>query len=221
MSGMSDTLREDIITSAAADRMLERTSPIYDDSYIGLWMFEAIGRAYDGLWEAIDTLPEQLFPDTATWALELWERRYGITPAAGATLEERRSAVIIAWKRTVRSHDRIETWLSEQTGGTASITDYIDAFTFAIEIDCYLGLSAADLGKVIRYINRRKPSHMSYRLFFNSRRSLALYSGLALYSMEEGTFTIEGVDAQTGRWYMDEFGEMLLDENGMILMMEG
>lgn len=221
MSGMSDTLREDIITSAAADRMLDKTTPIYDDSYVGLWLFEAIGREYDGIWEVVDTLPDQLFPDTATWSLVLWERRYGITPAEGATLEERRSAVIASWRRTVHSHDRIESWLSEQTGGTASITDYIDAFTFAIEIDCYLGLAAMDLGKAIRYINRRKPSHMSYRLFFKSQRSLALYSGLALYAMEEGTYTVKGVDAADGRWYMDEYGEMLLDESGMILMMEG
>ena len=35
--------RDVIITSPTAEKMLKRVSPIYDDSYVGLWIFQAIG----------------------------------------------------------------------------------------------------------------------------------------------------------------------------------
>ena len=45
-------------------------------------------------WEATLNVADQFFVPTATWGLAEWERLVGITPAAGATLESRRSAVI-------------------------------------------------------------------------------------------------------------------------------
>ena len=86
MSELSDR----ILTTDTGRKMLEQVSPIYENSYIGLWMLEVIGREYENLWELVRTLPAQLFPETADWGLELWEKRYGLD-GAGLTLEERRA----------------------------------------------------------------------------------------------------------------------------------
>lgn len=91
---MAENLRETMLTSPSGQRMIDRVTPIYDDSYIGLAMFQAIGLEYDKLWEIARTLPLQLFPESVTWGMELWERRYGITPVEGKTLEERRQKVL-------------------------------------------------------------------------------------------------------------------------------
>ena len=67
---MSDMI-EKILSNDVARRMLTRISPIYDESYIGLWVNEAISREYVSLWEIVNTLADQLFPETATWGIEL------------------------------------------------------------------------------------------------------------------------------------------------------
>ena len=45
-----------------------------------------------------DSILRQLSLDTITWALEIEERLTGISPPAGATLEERRSALKAKWR---------------------------------------------------------------------------------------------------------------------------
>lgn len=44
------------------------------------------------------SLPEQMSFDTVTWNLAVEERVAGITPAAGATLEQRRTALKARWR---------------------------------------------------------------------------------------------------------------------------
>ena len=45
-----------------------------------------------------DETAQQMFLDSLTWALAIEERIAGITPAAGATLEERRSVLQAKWR---------------------------------------------------------------------------------------------------------------------------
>lgn len=56
---------------------------------------------------------------------------------------------------------------------------------------------------------------------FRSEWLHKLYAGCALYAREQGTFQIAVVDMSDVNWYVDELGEMLLDENGVLLIVEG
>lgn len=172
---MDERKRDTIITSPTAERMLGRVSPIYDESYVGLWMFEAIGREYDKLWEIANTLPEQLFPESVTWGIELWERRYGITPTPGQTLEERRQKVL-AMRSTPHpfNHQTVENYIRLLTGREAEIVDYVRDFTFGVYISSTEGMRETVLNDIITYLNRHKPSHMSYELAFQSGATIAV-----------------------------------------------
>lgn len=169
------TLRDTIITSKSADRMLRRVSPIYDNSYVGLWMFEAIGREYDKLWEIVDTLPDQMFPETTTWAIELWEKRYGIIPAPGLSLEERRRNLA---SRRVSPRPFIpallEWYILTQTGRTSEVADNIRAYTFGVYITSDGGLNNVETSQIRTYINRNKPSHLSYDLAFQALSTIGI-----------------------------------------------
>lgn len=172
---MSETLRDKIISSQSADRMLGRVSPIYDNSYVGLWMFEAIGREYDGMWDIVNSLPDQLFPQSVTWAIELWEERYGITPSSTQTLEERRQAIISA--RSIPAPflpSTLEKYIYSLTGRQARVTDHVSDFTFGIEVITTDGMRSADLKEIVAYIDRHKPSHMSYDLIFQSETQISV-----------------------------------------------
>ncbi len=172
---MAETLRETIITSETANRMLDRVSPIYDNSYVGLWMFEAIGREYDKAWYIVRTLPDQLFPETVTWAIELWERRYGITPQPSQTLEERRAAILAA--RTIQAPFNpavLEQYIYNLTGRSSEVVSYVRPYTFGVYIENTKGMLDADLATITEYINKNKHSHMSYDLVFQSSAGIVV-----------------------------------------------
>lgn len=166
-------LRGSIITSDTAERMLERVSPIYDDSYVGLWMFEAIGREYDKLWEAINTLPAQLFPETVTWAIDLWERRYGLASVPTQTIEQRRQKVL-----EMRALPRpftpasLERYIKTMTGRSVEVIDRISPYTFGINITDADGSATLDLTTLRRYIDAHKQSHMSYEILCQSAATI-------------------------------------------------
>lgn len=153
--------RSEIITAEAADRMLNRVSPIYDNAYVALWIYEAIGREWDALWRLIESLSDELVPETATWMLDLWERRYGITPEVGATIEERRKAVIVA----ARGAPPVSPWyLSQQlttlAGQEVNVEEGVADYTFGV----FYGQIITDAinQKIVDYLERHKPSHMAY-----------------------------------------------------------
>ena len=58
----------------------------------------AIQLVLQGQESRADSLLQQLSLDTITWAIEIEERITGITSPAGATLEERRSALKAKWR---------------------------------------------------------------------------------------------------------------------------
>jgi hypothetical protein len=166
---MAETLRDKIITSRSAERMLERVSPIYDNSYVGLWLYEAIGREYDSLQEIVATFPDQLFPQSVTWAIDLWEQRYGIVPRPSQTLEERRAALKAARsKATPFIPYTLKQYIFNLTGRQSDVVDHIADFTFGVYIENTEGMQVADIGTIIEYINRYKHSHMSYDIVFQS-----------------------------------------------------
>ena len=66
--------------SEAGRRMLSYvTANWYDKSYVGKWIFEILGREIDASVALIKDFPNQLFVDTATWALIYHEQKYGLT----------------------------------------------------------------------------------------------------------------------------------------------
>lgn len=56
-------------------------------------VLEALEAAGDRFIEAVNDHLRQLDINTATWGLPLWEARYGLTPAPGASVDHRRSEV--------------------------------------------------------------------------------------------------------------------------------
>ena len=171
---MSDTLRDEIITSPTAKRMLERVSPIYDDSYVGLWMFQVIGLAYDEVWDKIYDLPNQLYPETATWAIELWEERYGITPDDTLSIEERRRKVIRKRTRSgAFTPKKIEALAENMTGFPARVVENVAPYTFAV----YLSATTSDDDALRSEIKRLKPSHCSFEIRYEQSASCDFYMG--------------------------------------------
>ena len=205
--------RDDIIKSASAARMLETVSPIYDDSHVGLWLFEVIGREYDGIWDIIKSLPEQLFPETATWGLELWERRYGITTDASIDLETRRAAVLKRReKKGPLNPALLESLLEELTGRKITVVEDNPHYRFVIQVQ--EGKTAVDYAAMVSRVNKIKPSHLAYNVELPRSGDLSIFFGAALYETKSIVCTEYDRSGVTDfTWLVDELGNTLADES--------
>lgn len=150
-------------TNETALRMMERISPIYDRSYVGKWIFEIMGMEMGEARAYFEELRQQPFPERTTWAIEYWERRYAITPKPTDDLATRRQNIIM--KRGIMlpmNPARMEEIINGLTGGSSTITENVEDYTFAVDID---GVSpGVDLSRVLKEIKKRKPSHQTFML---------------------------------------------------------
>ena len=175
--------RDAILTSETARKMETYVSPIYASSYVGLWMLEVIGREYESLWELIGTFPQQLSPVTATWAIELWEQRYGLVPAPSATLQQRREALIM--KRTIPgafNPHALRLGIVNITGQVPDVRENIGPFTFGVYLDISDGVTEATVRRIREFIERRKPAHMSYEFGLSQGISANAYMAIGMHT---------------------------------------
>lgn len=205
-----------IIKSPEAERMLQMvTQGFYNRSFMGLWMFEVIGREYDEMTEWSELLKYEIFPQTCTWSIPIWEWVYEIKPDDTLTLEYRRQRIMA--KRL--SHppinpDRIGAVLSALAGCPVTITDPIAPYMFRVIMDEseHTIFSHAAVLKLLRTI---KPSHLSFRceVIIIREYSVTEYSACAesvyirSYSIEESEIETEKIEysAVAAAMYISEY----------------
>ena len=120
-----------------------------------------LAQAY---WEATLNVADQFFVPTATWGLPEWERLVGITPAAGATLESRRSAVIAKLCSTGTTNAEMIRALAEAlTGYGAKVTENFGSYSFSLrfygEVGGFINIDADLLLETVEVI---KPAHLQF-----------------------------------------------------------
>ncbi|MBQ9348205.1 MAG: DUF2313 domain-containing protein [Oscillibacter sp.] len=148
-------------TSATAQRMMSRVSPIYDRSYVAKWLYQVMGQEWDQVWKVMESLWEQPFLDQATWGLHYWEEAYGLATDESKSCEERRRLVSVKRnERAPMSPARLESILSALSGCAVSVTENIAPYTFQVTL-VVPSASRIDHVLVLRKIRALKPSHLS------------------------------------------------------------
>ena len=93
---------EQFPTSASAKRMIASVSEeFYEKSYVGKWLYQVMGLEWDEVRANVEILPEQVFPETATWGLMYHELKWGLPIRTNLPLDERRR--LIYRKRDLRA----------------------------------------------------------------------------------------------------------------------
>jgi len=174
---------ENFPTSPAAKRMLKTVSPIYDKSYVAKWIFQVMGLEIDEVWKFIEELRLQAFPETATWGITYWEQRYNIPPDESLSIEERRQRVIIKrGKRSPMNPARIERIVRDVTGREDMVTEQNGEYTFYISI--LPGESTVDYQELIDTIKSVKPSHLAFKVLFETNVSMTIQVNNQAYTFE-------------------------------------
>ena len=151
---------ENFQTNETAKRMLSMVSNgWYDKSYIGKWLFQVIGTEMEDARGIFVELWKQIFPETATWGLMYHEQKYGITPAAGESIEDRRQRILNY--RDVRvplNPERFSKIISDLTGADVELIERQKTYTFSVIFSGDIENPAAAYSQ----IRKMKPSHLSF-----------------------------------------------------------
>lgn len=155
-------LMREILTSETAQRIIGYVSPIYGDSYVGLWIFQAIGTVLDEICTVAEQLRYETNASTSELLLDFWERRYGLVTDSSLTTEQRRSR-IIAKKHSKGSCNpsRLAAAVSAALGGVkVEITENVGKNRFHVHIM----ENVESIEPAVAVIDRMKPAHLVYNI---------------------------------------------------------
>ncbi len=164
---------ENFPTSESALKMLSYVSEgFYDKSYVGKWLYQVMGIEYDDALQIAEELPDQFFPETATWGLMYHEIKWGLPVRDNLPYEERRRLIYL--KRDYRAPmtpHRMETYLEDATGFEVHIADSNDPGEYGFAAPhpnafkaYFLGEGTLDSKKVHEILDRLKQSHTAYKV---------------------------------------------------------
>ena len=178
----------DIIKSPEGQRMLQMvTEGFYNRSFIGLWLFEVIGREYDDMAKWSKELIYEAFPQTCTWSITIWEFMYGFEPDDTLSLEYRRQRILAKkLQRPPVNPASIEAVVTALTGCPASITEDISQYKFIIKIENPNGI-VYDGKEMLRAVKQQKPSHLTVILEQESAETILIEEHI--YMMQIGRLT--------------------------------
>ena len=163
---------ENFPTSESALKMLSYVSDgFYDNSYVGKWLYQVMGLEHDSVLEILETLPNQMFPETATWGLMYHEIKWGLPIRENLSYEERRK--LIYQKRDYRAPmtpHRMEVLLSDLSGCTVYINDihslgddgYVPEHPNIFRVTLEVGSDPVNMGEVLQKLRKVKQSHTTF-----------------------------------------------------------
>ena len=171
---MSDFDIENFPTSEAAKRMMSTISEgFYRDSYVMKWLQQVMGLEWDDAKRIIEEeLPEQFYPETATWGLCYHEIKWGLPVRENLSYEERRR--LIYQKRDYRAPmipSTMEKYLEDVFGVSVYVSDIHDAGPYGyvpphpnVFKVFFVGNETLDIKKVYSVIDKLKQSHTVYQV---------------------------------------------------------
>lgn len=138
--------------------------------------------AVDNLTNDVDDLKAQLYVDTATWGLALWEDYLGIKAMSGQSELTRREVI----KSKLRSAGTttvalIKTVSEAYTNGEVDVTENNPAYTFTVTFVSTRG-QPPNLDQLKAAIEEIKPAHLgvAYVFVYTTHGELVVYKHSAL-----------------------------------------
>ena len=151
-----------ILTDKTAQEIIDWVTPVYGNSYVGLWMFQAIGTLIGEVRSICEALMYETSPATATLLLDQWEDQYGLPRDSSLTIEQRRARIL--QKRLYNGPCNPTTLamaVSNALGGVpVTINENVARNTFLV----VLGEEVEDHAPAIAVLDRMKPAHLNYEI---------------------------------------------------------
>ena len=153
-------LVHEILQSEKGKEMWSSVAPIYNNDAYNLYIFEAIGTVLDDFTHFIESLDEEVFPQSSTWSLELKEELHDIEPNGRLTREQRIQNLIEEMNRyQTITRTNLENIINAHVRSKSAVVHDIGDYYFVVEIP---GDTERDVGRIIQAIEKNKPAHLEY-----------------------------------------------------------
>lgn len=112
-------------------------------------------------WDTWYSMLQQIFPQTATWALPLWEAAYGIKSDFSLTTSQRREKVIAKIRSAkTATKELIRNVAAAWVNGDVEVIERSAEYAFIIKFISQFGMPD-DMEGLRNAINEVKPAHLS------------------------------------------------------------
>ena len=151
-----------ILTDETAQKLIDYVSPIYGNSYVGLWMFQAIGSLLGEVRGICEQLMYETTPATSVLLLDYWEDHYGIARDRKLTVEQRQARILAKIQSRGPCNPMVlASAVSTSLGGVpVEINEHVAKNTFLVNIR----ENVEDITPAVAVIERMKPAHMIYNI---------------------------------------------------------
>ena len=182
-------LMRSILTNETAQKIIDYVSPVYGESYVGLWLFQAIGVALEEVCKIAEQLKEETNPATADLLLDYWEREYGLATDTSLTKEQRRRKIIAKTQtRGPASPAKLSAAVSAALGGIeVDITENVAQNTFLVNIRNYV----PSIAPAVAVLERIKPAHLIYQIRVAARTVSAAEIKVAIAMTHAEQYRVE------------------------------
>lgn len=155
-------LMEQILTNTKAQEIIDYVSQIYGESYVGLWIYQAIGTVLGNTESLASQLRYETNPATTTLMIAYWENAYGIQPDDTMTLQQRRNRIIsVIGSRGAVTPARLASAISGALGGVqVEVTERTGPNQFRVMVRG--AVRSLDPARAI--IDKMKPAHLTYQI---------------------------------------------------------
>lgn len=163
MKQQSELMRH-ILKNEVAQRIIDFVSPIYGDSYVALWIYEAIGVALSELTTLAEQLRYETNPNTTELLMDYWEDQYGLYRDSSLTMEQRRARLLDKIRyRAPANPKRLAAAMQTVLGVPVEITERVAKNTFQVNILNSVG-DFKKLLHALAVLEARKPAHLIYTI---------------------------------------------------------
>lgn len=179
-------LMRQILKSPLAQKMVQEISPRYGAAYVFLWLLQVTGDEWDEMQDWVDDYRLQVVPQTATWALEYWEKAYGITPNPDWSYDRRRQNLLnkLTGKGPMNPK-KLEKIAEVAAGFPARVEENTGKNQFTLYITGTPGI--VDEAAVITAVKEAKPSRLQFDIGYEVAVSRTQYLGGAIRQLREVT----------------------------------
>lgn len=155
-------LMQSILTNEMAQRIIDFVSPIYGESYVGLWIYQAIGVIMSEVYEIAEQLQHEAIPATSDLLLDYWEKHYGLPMDSSLTTEQRQARLVRKMRnRGSCNPERLKIAVSNALGGVeVDIQENIAQNTFLVNVREVV----PSLVPAVAVLERMKPAHLVYQI---------------------------------------------------------
>ena len=182
-------LMRSILTDETAQKIIDWIPPVYGDSYVGLWIIQAVGAAMGEIRDICEQLMYETSPATATLLLDQWEDQYALPRGSSLSIEQRRSR--IAQKYLFRGPCNPATLavaVSNALGGIeVDILENVAKNTFAVV--CYEVVD--DVSPAVEVLERIKPAHLLYEFRMAEPTATVARVGVGIAATQSEITTVE------------------------------